>query len=234
MIRIGVGASQENKQVRRRRRTKKIIPFPRIRKEVDWVVAIDCSLHSTGIVVHHQPSGRYQMVGWAQNAKQYADLAPLNDERVHILPPYQKYTDHETDLRLEDRSEAILQVIYGAVGHSPNVVVAFEGLPFALEHTSSRVQLTEILTLTRHKCFLAGWRLYMVMPPTIKKKWTGYGNAQKPDMLKEYLKRFPMPTERPRFFQHPTNINPDKIVHPSEDLIDAFALCSILLEHNGD
>lgn len=220
---------ETNTKTKRRRVKKKKIEFQQVEKTVEWIVAIDCSLKSPGVVIYQQTTGMIKMFGWAPNEKHYHEFHVLNDERVHIFPPFVKYTDKEMDLRLEEVSEAILRAVYGVVGHSLNVVVAFEGLPFALENTSSRVQLGDILAITRHKCFLAGWRLLLVMPPTIKKKWTGYGNAKKPDMLKEYLKRFPEVNERPRFFQHPWNINANKIIHPAEDLIDAFALCHILL-----
>lgn len=221
--------NEKKKNTPKKKKSKKKIEFQRVEKDVEWIVAIDCSLNSPGIVIRQQTTGRDKMFGWAHNQKHYQEFARLNDERVHIFPPFAKFTDKEMDLRLEEVSEAMLRVIYGVVGHSLNVVVAFEGLPFALENTSSRVQLADILAITRHKCFLAGWRLLHVMPPTIKKKWTGYGNAKKPDMLNEYLKRFPVSADRPRFFQHPWNINPDKIIHPAEDMIDALALCHILL-----
>lgn len=214
---------------KRKRRAKKPIEFRTVPRDVTWLVAIDCSLKSPGIVIWNQEKDTYQMFGWAKNRKRYEELAPLNDATVHVYPPFFKAGSKPSmDEQLETVSESIMRVIYEVVAYSTNVVVAFEALPYALDNSSSRVQLGDILALTRHKCFLSGWRLLMVMPPTIKKKWSGYGSAKKPDMLVEYLKRFPVPSTRPLFFQHASNIDPNKITKPSEDLIDAYALAVIL------
>ena len=199
------------------------------------IIGIDFSINSTAIAV--RKDGSLDLFSFVPNYK-----ATLSGFKTHEaikdlvqISSYQKGSnikdpmiDQSTKLKNADSlSDSIIEAI-GSNIKDPKIYI--EGFSFGSKGNSF-IDLVTFNTFLKVKMIQKwGHVIYVVPPKTIKKSYTGNGNASKCDMLRQYFKSGEG-LFKERLIELGLNREEDFVIpKPIDDLIDAIALTEIFVD----
>lgn len=196
-------------------------------------VGIDLSVRSSGLALY-SPSEKkiwtyfyatrkkdisrtYQSVcSWQGNTAFSTEAFP---RQLSDMPLIEKYTQVTSD---------IIHTIQRHMVDRDAVFIRMEGYAFGARSSSSS-KLHEIGGILKYRIHEKGYEMEELPPTSLKKHFTGLGNASKCEMYNRFVELgFPMLMSEFGF----TEIDSDKgdIPNPIQDVVDACALVSSMLD----
>ena len=209
------------------------------------IIGIDFSINSTAITIKNN-SGDYQWFVFVPNYKQgkkcfkvHENLEHYQNSRYLTICSYEKETvcakDNEQQIKMKNAnhlSDAIVSVIVKEQEKNQESItqIYIEGYSFA-SNGKAFIDLVTFNTFLKVKLIQNfGYCLSVIPPTTIKKKFTGKGNASKCEMTTQYLNET-INKEKARIFQTllrneiPKWQENDYIIpKPFDDIIDSIAI----------
>lgn len=205
------------------------------------IVGIDFSVLSTGMCIKNDLKNDYRFI-WFPRIK--SDKYPISKKRLKELPgeieivPYDIGDINDLDyqekqiLHLKSSNDLVekiyLNLINLLVEHQEDIEVRLEGFSYG-SSGQSMLDLVLYQGLLRHKIWKnPRFNLKFVTPSTLKKSFTGKGNAGKTLMVESFINK---KIKNKTVFSLKNSLDiKQKNLKPYDDLIDAFALAEIELD----
>ena len=209
------------------------------------LVGIDFSINSTAVTLKND-AGEYQWFVFVPNYKQGKKCFKVHENLEHYLTSryltvcsYEKETiynkDTEQQIKMKNAnhlSDAILTVILKEREKSQEAIsqIFIEGYSFGSKGKAF-IDLVTFNTFLKVKVIQNfGYCVFVIPPMTIKKNFTGKGNASKCEMVTQYLSRT-VNNEKETVFQTLLRNEMPKwqekeyvIPKPIDDIVDSIAI----------
>lgn len=202
------------------------------------IISIDFSINSPAVVIKEDQ--KYRIFSFVPNFNEKLKSADIYNQLakiIHVIPYKKEMTtkdpikDQTVKMKNADYlSDAIMNAITPYVNEIPQIRI--EGFSFGSKGNSF-IDMISFNTFLKVKMIQKwGHVIKVVSPKTIKKIFTGNGNASKCDMLRTFVLKY-----NNSLVDEIKNLGilkegEFKIPKPVDDLIDSFALSQIEIEIN--
>ena len=198
------------------------------------IVGIDFSINSTAVVIKLEKSHIYLSFVPNYNPKLKGSIAHEELKKPLVVCSYNKNTvstnsveEQSMKLRNADELSDLIILTLKSLSINPSEI-RIEGFSFGSKGNSF-IDLITYNTFLKVKLLKEYGHIIKVVPPkTLKKLYTGNGNASKCDMLRTYMStesgRLQQKIKALGFFKEEGEFT---IPKPIDDICDAFALCEI-------
>lgn len=186
-------------------------------------IAADWSMSAPSFAIYNTEDGPFSFL----NSKHYY----LTDTKkhVHTLPNLHVYGSlipkwETNEQRWNLLSNAVITAMEETDG--PTKAFAIEGYAFG-SHAGSVHQIAENAAVLKHKIYCRGIPIEVINPSTVKKWYSGKGNAKKDELYKVFVEKEHL--ELRNYFDLP-----ESQWEPLAGIIDSWILLSILVENHKD
>ncbi len=213
--------------------------------DFDVIVGIDFSIRSTGICIFEY--GMYKWISISDNIKwnnkPYKHHSNINDlrlckivsyDREHI-PKKTNKTYDEVWLYKLDNAKNHTELILREMGCLQSPIFAFEGFSYGSKGNSfiDLIVYNTYLKSGISRNFI--YPTHTIAPKSLKKWFTGNGNASKVDMFNSFINSKDPYLKEDEFHKYCKGIviERDNVPKPIEDLVDAYAVCKYQTEQSN-
>jgi Holliday junction resolvasome RuvABC endonuclease subunit len=231
---------ERNKRKKEQNEDKKVETFDEIQKHSN-VIGLDISIKSPAMAIYRKASETMYMIAFAQTDKQHSIL-PLSKckqyheliqnvtdvGKVHLkLYRRQKQQTDQNDLqRYKTMHDIFLKELEQIIPVSEikETPAVFENYAFNARDTNNLTRLAECTGILKHRLiFEKGFPVYEIPSTTIKKWWSGSGNADKTKMMERFQSLFGKALDLDALLPHEVKVK-NKIPSPHQDIVDSFAI----------
>jgi hypothetical protein len=195
------------------------------------IIGIDFSINSTAITIRNERG--FVMMSFVPNMERGKSAWKIHEEIESLVQihTYKKDTtskdsieDQRIKLRNADRLSTLIIDTIGKENLQKVERINIEGFSYASKGNSF-IDLITYNTFLKSKLYsIVGDRIFIIPPKTLKKWYTGNGNATKCDMLRTYLNR--EENNLSTKIKHIVEVKDGEfnIPKPIDDLVDSVAL----------
>jgi len=199
------------------------------------IISIDFSINSPAIIIKDTTKDSYEAFSFVPNFNDKLKSSQLYNElsKIMNIVSYTKYKptkdpvkDQTIKMKNADYlSDAIMKAIIPHIKETPEIRI--EGFSFGSKGNSF-IDMISFNTFLKVKMIQQwGHVIKVISPKTIKKLFTGNGNASKCDMLRSFVDNYDNELVDIIVSLNIIKKEEFKIPKPLDDLIDAFALSKI-------
>jgi hypothetical protein len=195
------------------------------------IIGIDFSINSTAITINSEKG--ISMMSFVPNMDIEKSAWKVHKRIQNLVQILSYKKDNSSKDSFEDQrikirnADALSSLIIGTIGED-NLKrvdrINIEGFSYASKG-SAFIDLITYNTFMKCKLYsIVGDKLFVIPPKTVKKWYTGNGNATKCDMLRSYLNK--NDNDLSSLIREIVNVTEDEfnIPKPIDDLIDSIAL----------
>lgn len=194
------------------------------------IIGIDFSINSTAVsILNCDDLHVFSFVPNLQKGKAAYKIHENLEPEIKLVSydklEYTKNSIEDQKIKLKNAESLVEQIINQISSFSP-IEIRIEGFSYASKGNSF-IDLIVFNTYLKVKLIDKYGHIISVIPPkTLKKSYTGNGNATKCDMLRKFI------NEEIELSKKISQLNivkeeEFKIQKPIDDIVDAFALCKI-------